>query len=218
MISMNEDVEPGIGGTGAAVGGPRSSRRFQQMLARDAARAGYLGEGEHLVAPVTRGSRGDLPLALSALGVFAVTMVTAVFLAGVTGVFLAGRLGAGAAEVVLLVGTALVIALLLLTMPFARGYAVVLTDRRVLVFGASTVFTSGLREIVIAAPRGEVSATFESWPGWGVLRLQFPPTADNARVRLYFTFPYKQIARSMNLALAAPPTGPAASAPPAKAA
>lgn len=188
------------------------------MLALDAARAGYLGEREHLVAPVARGSCGDLPFALSALGVFAVTMVTGVFLAGVTGVLLAGRLGAGAAEVVLLVGTALVIALLLLTIPFARRYAVVLTDQRLLVFGTSTVFTPRLREIVIAAPRREVSATFTSWPGWGVLRLQFPPAADNARVRLDFTFPYKQIARSMNLALATPPTGAEASAPPAKAA
>jgi hypothetical protein len=188
------------------------------MLARDAARTGYLGEGEHLVAPVAHGSRGDLPLALSALSVLVVTLVTGVLLAGVTGVFVADRMGAGAAEVVLLVGMALVIALLLLTIPFARGYAVVLTDRRVLVFGASTVFTPRLREIVVAAPRCEVSAAFQSWPGWGVLRLQFPPAVGNARVRLDFTSPYKQIARSIHLALATPPAGAEAIAPLAKAA
>lgn len=179
---MSEDLRPGFGG--ALEGAPPSlvNQRRQRKLARHA--ASYLEEGEKLLAPAAFGARRGGILVLSAVGALVVTMVTLV-VAG-------DRMGA-AADVVFGAGLALTMLLLLLVVavPFTQGCAVVLTDRRLVVFRTGK-FSSRVREMVIAVPRSEVFTAFwglrrpDRGAGYGVLRLAFSPALGRAPMKPYF--------------------------------
>lgn len=157
------------------------NQRRQRKLARDA--ASYLEEGEKLLAPAAFGARRGGILVLSAVGALVVTMVTLV-VAG-------DRMGA-AADVVFGAGLALTMLLLLVVaVPFTQGCAVVLTDRRLVVFRTGK-FSSRVREMVIAVPRSEVFTAFwglrrpDRGAGYGVLRLAFSPALGRAPMKPYF--------------------------------
>jgi hypothetical protein len=99
-------------------------------------------------------------------------------------------------------GLALAFILLLVGMNFVRGYAVVLTDRRLLVFRTRGVFIAHLRGIFIAAPRGGVSTVFRRRLGWGVLSVAFAPGTGKAPVEFHFVAAHTLIAESIHLVLA----------------
>ena len=171
---MSEDLGPGFGGALERAPPDLVNQRRQRRLARDA--AGYLEEGEKLLAPAAFGSQGGGILLLSAVGVLVVLAVTAI-VAG-------SRMGA-AADVVFGAAMGLMWLLLLLSIPFTHGCAVVLTDRRLLVFRTGRVSTR-VREMVIAVPRSEVSTAFWAYRACGVLRLGFSPGVGRAPMKPYF--------------------------------
>ncbi len=203
---MGEDLGPGFGG--ALEGAPPGlvGLRRQLRLARDA--AGYLEEGEKLLAPAAFGAQGGGILLLSAFGVLAAIMVTLV-VAG-------NRMGA-AADVVFGAGLALAMLLVVLSVPFARGCAVVLTDRRLLVFRTGRL-SPRVREMVIAVPRSEVSASLWALQGYSALSLEFSPAAGRAPMKPYFMGPGTRAARCIDDALATAAGGADASPQPGKAA
>ncbi len=203
---MSEDLGPGFGGVvGGAPPGVVDQRR-QRGLARDA--AGYLEEGEMLLAPAAFGTQGGGIFVLSGAGVLAAIMVTLV-VAG-------DRMGA-AADVVFGAGLALAVLLVVLSVPFARGCAVVLTDRRLLVFRTGRL-SPRVREMIIAVPRGEVSASLWALQGYGALSLEFSPAVGRAPMKPYFMGPGTWAARCIDDALATAAGGADASPQPGKAA
>jgi len=84
----------------------------------------------------------------------------------------------------------------------AHKYAVVLTDRRLLVFRWSGMFMGHIRDIFIAAARSDVSSDFNSRLGWGGLNVEFAPATGMSPIRLDFWSVDRQIAWSIHHALA----------------
>lgn len=85
----------------------------------------------------------------------------------------------------------------------AHKRAVVLTNRRLLVFRWSGVLIGHLREAFIAVPRSDVSTGFKSRLGWAGLSVEFAPSTGMAPVRLDFWLAVdQQIARGVHHALA----------------
>jgi hypothetical protein len=196
---MGEDLRPGSGGAfDRALEGmadlqyPR--QRSKHMLARDA--PGYLQEGEKLLDPAAFGTRGGRAMLLAGLGVMVLTVA------------LPFVVTAAAAGVVFGVGAVLAMVLLAAAVLFfARTYAVVLTDRRLLVFRTDK-FGGGVQGIFMAAPRSEVMTDYRRRLGiWSVLSVGYPPVTGNAPLPFDF-LGWAPAARSIHLALTAPAGSP----------
>jgi hypothetical protein len=99
-------------------------------------------------------------------------------------------------------GGALAVVLVSLGWIVAHKHAVVLTDRRLLVFRWSGMVIGHIRDVFIAAPRSEVSTDFKKRPGWGGLCVEFAPWAELAPIRLDFWSVDRQIAWGIHHALA----------------
>lgn len=191
---MSEGSGPGFGGVVEGAPPGLANRRFQRRLAQDA--AGHLEEGEKLLSPAAVGAQGGMIFLLSAAGVLAVTVVLAVVALD--------RMGA-AGDVLGSAGIGLFFLLTLLHGLFSPGCAVVLTDRRLLIFRTGRLSTR-VREMLTAVPRSEVSADFWAWSTHSVLRLEVPSVADRApmKLNLYFLGWATPAARSIYDALMTP--------------
>lgn len=201
---MSDDLRRGIG----EVASGRRYQVAQRKLAQAA--ASYLDEGEKLVAPGAVGSRGGQILWLSGYG--------ALVVAAIIIILSRGSLGA-AGYVVLIACGVLAVLLVLLAARFTRSYAVILTDRRLLLFRASNV-GQRLQGIFLAVPPGEVSAAFQDrwWWGGAVLSLEFSPATGQAPMQLHFDNVHRLGARYIHDALTTPASGADASPGPGKAA
>jgi hypothetical protein len=114
------------------------------------------------------------------------------------------RMGA-AGNVVFIAGMALGALLVLMMLPFGRSYAVILTDRRLLLFHMAKIsYTQRLRGICLAVPRSEVSSAFKDRQVWAVLSLEFSPATGQAPVKLWFMDVHKLGARYNHEALTTP--------------
>jgi hypothetical protein len=165
--------------------------------------SGHLGEGEKLVTPVAICTRGGRAALFSGLGVFALTLA----MLEVTG-YLGNRIGGSSlVNAAFIAGGALAVVLMVLGFIVAHKYAVVLTDRRLLVFRWSGMFMGHIRDIFIAAARSDVSSDFNSRLGWGGLNVEFAPATGMSPIRLDFWSVDRQIAWSIHHALGAAATG-----------
>ena len=199
---MSHDLGRGIG----EVAGDQRHQVAQRRLAEAA--AGYLDEGEKMVAPAALGRHGGQILMFSGVGVCVATTISLVGY---------DRMGA-AGDLVFIGGLTLAVLLMVLARFFMRNYAVILTDRRLLVFRLGSL-SLRLRGIFLAEPPSEVSAAFkEYWRVWGVLRLEFSHATGQAPMRLQFEGVHKLGARYIYEALTTPAGGADASAGPGKAA
>jgi len=79
---------------------------------------------------------------------------------------------------------------------------VVLTDRRLLVFGWSGMVIGHIRDVFMAVPRSEVSTVFNRRLGWGGLTVEFAPWARLVPIRLDLWSVDRQIAWGIHHALA----------------
>jgi hypothetical protein len=139
--------------------------------------SGHLDEGEKLVTPVAICTRGGRAALFSGLGVFALTLA----MLEVMG-YLDNRIGGSSlVNAAFIASGALAAVLMLLGFIVAHKFAVVPTDRRLLVFRWSGMFMGHIRDIFIAAARSDESADLKSRHpyrsrllasvlGWGDLR------------------------------------------------
>jgi hypothetical protein len=178
--------------TGASVGWDLARPRFKRLAEES---SGYLDKGETLVSPVAICTRGGRAALLAGLGVFglAVAMLEVIgYRIGDTGPVTAVFLAAGALALVLVP----------LGWIVAHKHAVVLTDRRLLVFRWRGVFVGHLRDVFIAMPRSDVSTGLKSRRGWAGLRVEFAPATEMAPIQLDFWSVDTQIAQGIHHALA----------------
>ena len=178
--------------TGTPVGWDLARPRFNRLAEES---SGYLDQGETLVSPVALCTRGGRAALLAGLGVFglAVAMLEVIgYRIGETGPVMAAFLAAGALALVLVP----------LGWIVAHKHAVVLTDRRLLVFRWRGVFIGHLRDVCIAMPRSDVSTGCKSLRGWAGLRIEFAPATGMAPIRLDFWSVDTQIAKGIHHALA----------------
>ena len=118
--------------------------------------------------------------------------------------YLGNRIGGSSlVNAAFIAGGALAVVLVLLGFIVAHKYAVVLTDRRLLVFRWSGIFMGHIQDIFIAAARSDVSSDFNSRLGWGGLNVEFAPATGMSPIRLDFWSVDRQIAWSIQHALAA---------------
>ena len=185
----------GIGtdtGSGTSIGWELARPRLKRLAEES---AGHLDEGEKLVTPVAICTRGGRAALLSGLGVFALAVAMLAVIGDGIG-------GSGLVTAAFIAAGALVVVLLPLGWMVAHKHAVVLTDRRLLVFRWSGMFIGHIRDIFIAVPRSEVSTDFTSRLGWGGLRVEFAPATGMAPIRLDFWSVDRQIAWDIHHALA----------------
>jgi hypothetical protein len=178
--------------TGASVGWDLARPRLKRLAEES---SGYLDQGETLVSPVAICTRGGRAALLAGLGVFGL----AIAMLEVIGY----RIGdAGPVTAAFLAAAALALALVPLGWIVAHKHAVVLTDRRLLVFRWRGMFIGHLRDVFIAMPRSDVSTGFKSRRGWAGLRVEFAPATGMAPIRLDFWSVDTQIAQGIHHALA----------------
>ena len=178
--------------TGASIGWDLARPRFKRLAEES---AGYLDEGETLVSPVAIGTRGGRAALLAGLGIFGLGVAVLEVIGhrfGESGLVTGAFLAAGALAVVLVA----------LGWVVARTHAVVLTDRRLLVFRWRGMVIGHLRDVSIAVPRGDVSTRFQSRLGWAGLRVEFAPWTGMAPIRLDLWSVDAQIAGGIHQALA----------------
>lgn len=167
-------------GTGMASGTSAGWDLARPRLKRLAGEcSGYLDQGETLVSPVAVGTRGGRAALLAGLGVFGVAVAVLEVIGNRIG-------GSGLVTGVFLAAAALAVVLVALGWVVAHKHAVVLTDRRLLVFRWRGMVIGHLRGVFVAVPRSDVSTGFKSRRGWGVLRVEFAPTTGMAPVQLDF--------------------------------
>jgi hypothetical protein len=183
----------GTGTAGGTSAGWDLARPRLNRLAEEA--SGYLDQGETLVSPVAIGTRGGRTALLAGLGAFALAVAVLEVTGNrivepglVTGAFLATG--------------ALAMVLVPLGWVVAHKHAVVLTDRRLLVFRWGGVFIGHLRGVCIAIPRSDVPTGFKSRLGWAGLSVEFAPSTGMAPIQLDFWSVDGQIARGIHHALA----------------
>jgi hypothetical protein len=139
----------------------------------------YLDQGETLVTPVAIGTRGGRAALVAGLGIVAL----AVAVLDVIG----NRIGEpGPVTGVFLAAAALAVVLVALGWVVAHKHAVVLTDRRLLVFRCRGIVIGHLQGVFIAVPRSDVSTGFTSRLGLASLRVEFAPATGMAPIRLDF--------------------------------
>ena len=178
--------------TGASVGWDLARPRFKRLSEES---SGYLAEGETLESPVAVCTRGGRVALLAGLGVFAL----AVAIMEIIG----QRIGdPGLVTAALIVAGALALVLVPLGWMVAHKHAMVLTDRRLLVFRWSGIFIGHLREVFIAVPRSDVSTEFRARHGWAGLSVTFAPATGMAPIQLDFWSIDGQIAGGIHHALA----------------
>jgi hypothetical protein len=178
--------------TGTSVGWDLARPRFKRLAGECSA---YLDQGETLVSPVAICTRGGRAALLAGLGVFglAVAMLEVIgYRIGDTGPVTAAFLAAGALALVLVP----------LGWIVAHKHAVVLTDRRLLVFRWRGMLIGHLRDVFIAVPRSDVSTGLKSRRGWAGLRVEFAPATGMAPIRLDFWSVDAQVAQGIHHALA----------------
>ena len=155
----------------------------------------YLDKGETLVTPVVICTRGGRAALMTGLGVFAL----AVAMVEVIG----DRIGEpGPVTAAFIAAAALALVLVPLGWMVAHKHAVVLTDRRLLVFRWRGMVIGHIQDVFIAMPRSEVSTDFTRRLGWGGLRAEFAPWTGMAPIRLDFWSVDTQIAQGIHHALA----------------
>ena len=178
--------------TGTSVGWDLARPRFKRLAEES---SGYLDQGETLVSPVAICTRGGRAALLAGLGFFGLAIAMLEVIGNrvaETGPVTAAFLAAGALALVLAP----------LGWIVAHKHAVVLTDRRLLVFRWSGLFIGHLRDVFIAMPRSDVSTGFKSRRGWAGLRVEFAPATGMAPIRLDFWSVDTQIAQGFHHALA----------------
>jgi hypothetical protein len=84
----------------------------------------------------------------------------------------------------------------------AHKHAMVLTNRRLLVFRWRGMVIGHLRGVLVAVPRSDVSTGFKSRLGWAGLRVEFAPWTGMAPIWLDFWSVDGQIAAGIHHALA----------------
>jgi hypothetical protein len=177
---------------GASFGWDLARPRFKRLAGES---SGYLDQGETLVSPVaicTRGGRAALLAGLGVLGLAVAILEIIGYRIVDTGPVTAAFLAAGALALVLVP----------LGWIVAHKHAVVLTDRRLLVFRWRGVFIGHLRDVFIAMPRNDVCTGFKSGRGWAGLRVEFAPATGMAPIRLDFWSVDARIAQGIHHALA----------------
>lgn len=196
---MSQNWRAGIGPAFGPSIGWRLARLRLRRLAEES--SGHLDEEEKLVTPVAICTRGGRAALFAGLGLLAVTWAMLEVLGhliGKSSLVNAAFIAAGALAVVLLLPGFLV----------THKYAVVLTDRRLLMFRWSGIFMGHIRDIFIAAARSDVSSDFQSRLGWGGLNVEFAPATGMAPIQLDFWSVDKQIAWDIHHALTAAATRP----------
>jgi hypothetical protein len=141
-------------------------RRRQRRLVTETAR--YFGPGEKLAAPIPYCYQGGRRVLGAGVAIFALAIVGGMVCAAVTrndgliGAVLFGGMCAGL--VVIWVAVAL-----------TKGYAIVLTDRRLLLFRTKGRIRQRLREIQIDVPRGQASMSAQMRLDGAAVNLTFTP-------------------------------------------
>ena len=193
MISVAGKWEIGTGAAGGtSVGWDLARPRFKRLAGESSA---YLDEGETLATPVAIGTRGGRAALVAGLGI--VALAVAVLEA------IGNRIGeSGLVTGAFIAAGALALVLVPLGWVVAHKHAVVLTDRRSLVFRWSGVFIGHLQDVCIAVPRSDVSTGFTSRLGLARLRVEFAPATGMAPLWLDFWSVDGQIAWGIHHALA----------------
>jgi hypothetical protein len=193
VISVAGKWEIGTGAAGGtSVGWDLARPRFKRLSGECSA---YLDQGETLVTPVAVGTRGGRAALVAGLGVFGL----AVALMEVAG----NRIGEpGLVTGLFLAAAALAVVLVALGWVVAHKHAVVLTDRRLLVFRSRGLVAGHLRGGFVAVPRSDVSTGFTSRLGLARLPVEFAPATGMAPLWLDFWSVDAQIAWGIHHALA----------------
>lgn len=185
------EIGPGAAG-GTSAGWDLARPRFKRLAGEC---SGYLDQGETLVSPVAIGTRGGRAALVMGLGIVALAVAMLDLIGGrmgepglVTGAFLAAA--------------ALAVVLVALGWVVAHKHAVVLTDRRLLVFCWRGLVMGHLRGVFVAVPRSDVSTGFTSRLGVASLSVAFAPATGMAPIRLDFWSVDSQIAWGIHHALA----------------
>jgi hypothetical protein len=177
---------------GTSIGWSLARPRLRRLAEES---SGHLDEGERLVTPVAICTQGGRAALFLGLGVLALTLAMLEVIGNRIG-------GSSLVNAAFIAGGALAVVLVLLGLIVAHKYAVVLTDRRLLVFRWSGMFMGHIRDIFIAAARSDVSSDFKSRLGWGGLNVEFAPATGMSPIRLDFWSVDRQIAWSIHHALA----------------
>ena len=141
-------------------------RRRQRRLAREAAR--NFGPGEKLAAPIPYCYQGGRRVLAVGVAILALAFVAGMICAaatrndGLIGAVFFGGMSAG----VLVIWAAVVL---------AKGYAIVLTSRRLLLFRTKGRIRQRLRKIQIDVPRGQVSMRTQMRIDGAAVSLSFAP-------------------------------------------
>lgn len=193
MISVAGKWEIGPGtASGTSVGWDLARPRFKRLAGES---SGYLDRDETLVTPVAVGTRGGRAALVAGLGVFGL----AVAMLEVVG----NRIGEpGLVTGLFLAAAALAVVLVALGWVAAHKHAVVLTDRRLLVFRWRGLVAGHLRGVFVAVPRSDVSTGFTGRLGLARLRVEFAPATGMAPLWLDFWSVDAQIAWGIHHALA----------------
>jgi hypothetical protein len=194
VISVAGKWEIGTGTAGGTSVGWDLARPRLKRLAEES--SVYLDEGETLVSPVAICTRGGRATLLAGLGVFALAVAVMEVIGnriGESGLVTGAFIAAGALALVLVP----------LGWVVAHKHAVVMTDRRLLVFRWSGVFIGHLRDVCIAVPHSDVSTGFNSRLGWAGLSVEFAASTGMAPIRLdFWSVADRQIAQGIHHALA----------------
>jgi hypothetical protein len=183
MVAMSGSSGFGPGDAAGAAGGAvigtilgnAMLRRRQRRLAREAVR--YLGPGEKLAAPIPYCHQGARRVQTVGLAIFALALLAGLICSAITsnggliGAVFFGGMGAG-------------VLLMMVSAALATNYAMVLTDRRLLLFRTKGQLRLRLREIQIGVPRGQVSMSTQMRFDGAAVNLTFAPATGIPPVSL----------------------------------
>jgi hypothetical protein len=204
---MSGNSDSGIGEAGGAVVGVAVGAvmagviytRRQRRLAREAAR--FFDPGEQLAAPIGYCSRGGRRLLLAGLGTFLLAIPVGLVCSvthndALTGAVFFGGMGVG-------------LLIMVASVPLAKNYAIVLTDRRLLLFRTKGLFKQRLRKIEIGVPRSQASMNIRGRVDGAAVNFSFAPATGIPPVSLdaYQNAAAVTYARAIQEALTTEPAG-----------
>ena len=170
---MSGSSDFGIGEAGATAGGAvigtilgnAINTRRQHRLAREAVR--YLSPGEKMAARIPLCYQGGRRVLLTGAAIFVLAIIA--------GMVCAATHNGGLTDAVFFGGTGAGLLLIWISVAIAKYYAIVLTDRRLLLFRAKGRIRPRLREMQIAVPRSQVSMNIGGRIDGAEVSLSFAP-------------------------------------------
>lgn len=185
MVAMSGGTGPGFGDVGGRaagavigtmLGNALLSHRLRR-LAREATR--YLEPGENLAAPIPYCYQGGRRARATGVAIVVVAILVGVVCSAIFHIHNDGLIGAvawGIGAGLLVIWVAVIL---------AKKYAIVVTDRRLVLFRAKRRIPLRLREIQATAPRGQVSMSVRMRIDGPEVRLSFAPATGIPPILLH---------------------------------